>query len=200
MERNDGVRNDERKEKAPTPEAQKPEAQKGKNDGRRGLTPSRLRRELEVDEVHEESVAVMGNISFATAAKIWPDRFKENGVSTTDAKEVPSEPFQLAESSVEKAKNDPERVVARYIKQEWRGDYARRVGVEYWDVTSVIDSMSRERVLKMKDYDFSTDKIVHDYSAHEGPHEVVVVEQAHQYLGITDEEVDAFFGTTGERG
>jgi len=179
----------ERNDEAPKREEQNPKAQKEERDGRGGVNPKQLRRELEVDEVHEETVAVMGNICYAHAAKIWPERFK-----------VSHEPFKLAESRVETAKNDPERVIARYIKQEWRGKCAFRVGVEHWDVTSVIDSMSRERVMKMKDYDFSTDKVVHDYSAHEGPHEVVVVEQAHKYLNITDEEVDAFFATKNYTG
>jgi hypothetical protein len=101
--------------------------------------------------------------------------------------------FQITgEDEFEEAMADPDRVVARYVKQEKIHPSGRihHLGEEYWDVTSVIDEMDREEVFKLRDYDYSTDAIVHNYSDHKGPHEVEVVYQALNYIDATEEEIE----------
>lgn len=101
--------------------------------------------------------------------------------------------FQLTDDDeFEEAMADPNRVVARYVKQEKVRPTGRieYVGEEYWDVTGVIDEMNREDILQLRDHDHSTDRIVHDYSNHEGPHEVKVVDQAFDYIDATEEEIE----------
>lgn len=132
--------------------------------------------------IDEQDAELTGQTELFEAIGDWEDKSPApNAFLITDGDEIA------------KAKADPDRVVARYVKQEKVRPSGRiqYVDEEYWDVTAVIDEMDREEVLQLRDHDYSTDSIVHDYSDHEGPHEVEVVQQALEYIDATGEEVES---------
>lgn len=99
--------------------------------------------------------------------------------------------FKLGESpslkavsgSTVEALDDPTRIVAQDRLQEedpLTGEL-HHVRDEYWDVTKRIASMDEREVRDLVDGDYRADRIVGDYSDHEGPRNVYVIDQVRQF-------------------
>jgi hypothetical protein len=105
--------------------------------------------------------------------------------------DVRARPVRLTGKNAEKARKDPMRVVAYYRQQEWRGvdeDICHHLGTDFYDVTEIIENMDRLEVEGLMDNHESTDRLIHPYTQHEGPHSVDVTAQIDEYWRATREE------------
>lgn len=87
-------------------------------------------------------------------------------------------------SQVDEALEDPDRIIAAFRRQVWKGpdeDRLYTIETEYWDVTARIETMEREEIEGLRDNDYSTDRLVQPYAQHDGPHSVRVTDQIETY-------------------
>jgi hypothetical protein len=100
------------------------------------------------------------------------------------------DPFQVTQE-VNEAREDPDRIIAEFNRQEWRGpddDICHHIETQYWDVTGLVELMDEEDVQDLMDNDYSTDELVQPYADHDGPHSVYVTDQIDEYWKHTRDE------------
>ena len=105
-------------------------------------------------------------------------------------------PFEVEGSATERP---GPRIIGRYTPQVWHGDYAVSGTEQRWDVTDLLLSMFVDDLLNVSDHSETSDWIVHDYSAHEGPHEVVVESAIEAFFReVTGDEAFDYRGSLTE--